>query len=176
MAGSQQEASAAFRAHLESLVRSTSAGALCDTDEEALLALEQKYASQRSKRSFTDADVEEYLQSQWQDLEDNTPDEADHRDEQAQEPEVLQWLRQCVCSFFIHSFNADTLGTRTIPSSANYDSVASLLGSPSRTDDEIVSDLLDLIGFDHIDLLPTLISRRTEIKDTLVDQSAAVSS
>lgn len=101
MAGSQQEAAAAFRAHLESLVKSTSAGALCDTDEEALLALEQKYASQRSKRSIKDADVEAYLQSQWQDLEDGTSDEADHQDEEAQEPEVLQWLRQCVYSILL---------------------------------------------------------------------------
>lgn len=93
MAASQSQA-AAFRTHLETLVRSTSAGALCDTDEEALQALQQKYASHQNKRSFTDVDAEDYLQSQWHELEDNTHDEADHADEQAQEPEVLQWLRQ----------------------------------------------------------------------------------
>lgn len=99
MANGQSQGAAAFRAHLETLVRSTSAGALCDTDEEAIRALEQKYASRHAKHSFTDADVEDYLQTQWESLEGSQQDEADHEEEQAQEPEVLQWLRLCVRGF-----------------------------------------------------------------------------
>lgn len=68
-----------------------------------------------------------------------------------------------------------SLSQRTLPSSANYASVASLLGSPSRSDDEVVSDLLDLIGFDHIDLLPVLISRRSEVRAAFETQNSAVS-
>lgn len=94
MANSLNQASAAFRAHLETLVRSTSAGALCDTDEEAIRILERKYA-QHGQHTFTDQDVENYLQSQWQDLEDNMHVKADDEDDQAEEPEVLRWLRQC---------------------------------------------------------------------------------
>lgn len=94
---SHQLSAASFRVHLETLVRSTSAGALCDTDEEALLALEKKYGSGKQRSAFTDADVEQYLHTQWQDLEDDAAnDEGDRADEEAQEPEVLQWLRRWV--------------------------------------------------------------------------------
>jgi len=83
--------SSSFRDHLERLVKSTSAGALCDTDEEALKLLEQRFAT--SSKSFTTDDVEHYLQEAAHDLEDGD-DDADHAVEQATEPEVLQWLRQ----------------------------------------------------------------------------------
>ena len=77
-------------------------------------------------------------------------------------------------SFWYTMIIADFVN-RTIPTKANYDSVANLLGSSSRSDDEIVSDLLDLIGFDYIDLLPTLISRRAEIKQAVESHNASVS-
>lgn len=88
------QATASFREHLETLVRSTSAGALCDTDEEALRALEKKYGITPDSYDPTDEDVEQYLQSQWQSLGDDVHDEADHDNEDTQEPESLQWLRQ----------------------------------------------------------------------------------
>ena len=95
MANQQNTPASSFRSHLETLVRSTSAGALCDTDEEALQALEKRFGIHQAS-TFSDADVEQYLQSQWQDWEDDSAvnDEEDHADEEAQEPEALQWLRR----------------------------------------------------------------------------------
>lgn len=90
-----RQAAALFRAHLETLVRSTSAGALCDTDEEALLALEETFRTSKNRQTYTDEDVDDYLQSQWLNLEDGLAnDDADQEDQHTPEPEVLQWLRQ----------------------------------------------------------------------------------
>jgi hypothetical protein len=86
-----RNSASSFRDHLERLIKSTSVGAICNTDEQALQLLEQRFSKQST--TFTNQDVEHYLQDAAHDLKDGT-DDADHANEQSAEPEVSQWLRQ----------------------------------------------------------------------------------
>lgn len=89
-----ESAAASFKAHLQTLVSSTSAGALYDTDEEALAALEAQFRNQKTS-TFDEDDLAQYLNTHWADLDDESDTDFDQADNAA-EPEPLQWLRTYV--------------------------------------------------------------------------------
>lgn len=65
---------------------------------------------------------------------------------------------------------------RITPSSESYDKLCHLLSSSNRSNDEISSDLLDILGFEAIDLIPQVLSRRQEVKHEVEGRDSRLAS
>jgi hypothetical protein len=148
---------------------------------DALAALENQLSGYLSASTCTDADVQKYIEDTIADRprkqQSNTVVDHASQSEAGQTP-ALDWLKTYAQPNKLLSpdpvLTCFVPKTRLVSKPDALERLAALLSS-ARSADDISSDLLDILGYESIELLPSVLEKRPDIKRELELRNTSVS-
>lgn len=160
----QMATSSSFNSHFQELLNDPSQLQSQKTSEDISDDIEQ---SLQGIEPLSHEEILHLLQESWD-------GSASRKSQPSRSAPTLDWLQKSVYRLFGSPQQAQAM-YRSIPGEIPLDSVTSLLSASQRSNDDISSDLLDLLGFEAFDLIAQILDKRSAVQIELQSRDADVS-